>query len=103
MEMHMERDGDWKRRGGAAALASALLAAAALLPVRAGDYQFIVSGYPAANESYSAASAGTALVTATRTSRSAAAPVEARFRTRAASGGIALRTDKFVGTVILLR
>lgn len=102
MEMHMERDGEWKRRG-AAALAAALLAAAALLPVRAGGYQFIVSGYPVANESYSAASAGTALVTATRTSRSAAAPVEARFRTRAASGGIALRTDKFVGTVILLR
>lgn len=96
MEMRMERDGEWKRRGGAAALAAALLAVAALLPVRAGGYQFIVSGYPVANESYSAASAGTALVTATRTSRSAAAPVEARFRTPPTperNGGWLMRVD----------
>ncbi len=89
-----------RKRGGVAVV---VLAVAAFLLVRADAYQFIVSGHPAENEAYSAASAGTALVTATRTGRSPAVPVEARFRTWDASNGVALRTDKFVGTVILLR
>mgnify|MGYP004633114091 CR=1 FL=1 len=92
-----------KKRGGIAVRTVVLLAAGALLPSRAAAYQFIVSGHPAANESYAAASVGTVLVTATRTGRSATAPVEARSRTYGASNGIALRTDKFVGTVIHLR
>ena len=43
-----------------------MLGAVALLPLHADTYQFIVSGYPAANESYAAASAATSLETATR-------------------------------------
>ena len=43
-----------------------MLGAAALLPLHADEYRFIVSGYPAANESYAAASAATSLETATR-------------------------------------
>lgn len=84
-------------------VAVAALTVATFLSIHADTYQFIISGHPAEDESYFTASAGTALVTATRTDRSPAVPVEARFRTWDASTGIALRTDKFVGTVILLR
>ena len=70
----------------------------------ADTYQFIVSGYPATNESYPAASAGTALATATRSGVSAASPIEARYRTWNESDGIALRSDKYHATfVIILR
>ena len=75
----------------------------ALLPLFADTYQFIVSGYPAANESYSAASAGTALATSTRSGGSVASPVEARYRTWDESDGIALRSDKFRATVIIIK
>ena len=47
-------------------MAALALGEAALSPLHADTYQFIVSGYPAANESYSAASSGMALATATR-------------------------------------
>ena len=66
-------------------------------------YQFIISGYPAANASYASSSSGTALVTSTRTAPTAAAPLEARYRTWDESDGIALRSDRFVGTVIIFR
>ena len=57
-----------------AALVAAVLAfgEAALSPLHADTYQFIVSGYPAANESYAAASVGIAFATATRSGGSAA-------------------------------
>ena len=79
-----------------------ILGAAALLPLHADTYQFIVSGYPAANVSYSAASSGTPLETATRSGGSAATPLEARYRTWDESDGIALRSDK-CGTMFIFR
>ena len=63
--------------------------AAALSPLHADTYQFIVSGYPAANVSYAAASSGT--------------PIEARYRTWDESDGIALRSDKYRATIIIIR
>lgn len=79
------------------------LGGAALSPLHADTYQFIVSGYPAANESYPAASAGTALATATRSGGSAASQIEARYRTWDESDGIALRSDKYSGITIIFR
>ena len=74
-----------------AALVAAILALgeAALSPLHADTYQFIVSGYPAANKSYAAASSGT--------------PIEARYRTWDESDGIALRSDKRWGFSIFVR
>ena len=66
-------------------------------------YQFIISGYPAANASYASSSSGTALVTSTGTAPTAAAPLEARYRTWDESDGIALRSDRFVGTVFIFK
>ena len=76
---------------------------AALSPLHADTYQFIVSGYPAVNVSYSAASSGTSLETATRTDRSAASPLEARYRTWDESDGVALRSDKYRGMMLIIR
>ena len=76
---------------------------AALSPLHADTYQFIVSGYPAANESYAAASSGTALTTAMRSGGSAASPIEARYRTWDESYGIALRSDKYRAMMIIFR
>ena len=81
----------------------ALLAAAALSPLHADTYQFIVSGYPAANESSGAASLGTALATATRVVSTTAQALEARYRTWDESDGIALRSDKYRATMIIFR
>ncbi|MBQ6010731.1 MAG: hypothetical protein IJL17_19540 [Kiritimatiellae bacterium] len=81
----------------------ALLAMAALSPLHADTYQFIVSGYPAANESYATPSAATSLETATRSGKSAASPIEARYRTWDESDGIALRSDKYRATMIIFR
>ena len=74
-----------------AALVAAILALgeAALSPLHADTYQFIVSGYPAANKSYAAASSGT--------------PIEARYRSWDESDGIALRSDKHWGFSIFVR
>ena len=83
--------------------ALAVVAATALIPSRADTYQFIVSGYPAANVSYSAASSGTSLVTATRRQSTAAQSLEARFRTWDESDGVALRSDKYKGMILIIR
>ena len=91
------------RRFPRAALLAAALALAALSPLHADTYQFIISGYPAVNESYAAASSGTALATATRSGGSAASPLEARYRTWDESDGIALRSDKYRATMIIFR
>ena len=80
-----------------------LLGGAALSPLHADTYQFIVSGYPAANESYAAASLGTALATATRAVSTTAQALEARYRTWDESDGIALRSDKYRATMIIFR
>ena len=68
--------------------------AVALLPLHADTYRFIISGYPAANESYAAESAATSLETATRSEGSAASALEARYRTWFASGGIGLDSSE---------
>ena len=73
---------------------AAICAVAMPSPSRADTYQFFVSGYPAANESYVTASAGTSLETATRAKPTAAQPLEARDRTWDETNGIALRSDK---------
>ena len=83
--------------------ASTILSLPALSPLHADTYQFIVSGYPVANVSYSAASSGTSLETATRTDRSAASPLEARYRTWDESDGVALRSDKYRGLLIIVK
>ena len=87
----------WKAVVSAAALSAIPFAA------NADGYQFIVSGYPAANVSYSAASSGTSLVTATRKQPTAAQSLEARYRTWDESDGIALRSDKFRGMILIVR
>ena len=90
------------KKAATAALAAAM-AAAPLTAARGTDYQYIVSGYPAVNESYSATSAGTPLVTATRSGVSAESSLEARYRTWDESNGIALRSDKYRAMRIIFR
>ena len=86
-------------------LAVPLAAALAFAPsaLSADEYKFIVSGYPAANESYSATSSGMSLETAARTARSDVSPLEARYRTWDESNTSALRSDKRHGFLILFR
>ena len=85
----------------AALMGAAALAAAA--PVRADGYQFIVSGYPAANPSQSAVSSGTSLAVGALASTSASADLEARARTCDDSDGIALRSDKYTAMIIIIK
>ena len=87
----------------ATAAALALAAAGAPPATLADDYQFIVSGYPAVNVSYSSASAGTDIATATRSVPTSAAPLEARYRTTGESDGVDLRSDKVRATAIIFR
>lgn len=77
-----------RRRRALRAVAMAILACAAFAPsaLRA-DYQYIVSGWPAANESQSAQSPAVALETGMLATRSSAASLEARFRTSCVSDG----------------
>ncbi len=86
----------------AAALMGATALAAAT-PVRADGYQFIVSGYPAANPSHSDVSSGTSLAVGALTSTSASADLEARARTTDDSDGIALRSDKYTAMIIIFK
>jgi len=85
----------------------ALLAALLLVGMQfaAGDtYQYIISGSPAANESYSAVSAATSFeVAVTQHDESAATPMEARYRTWDESDGIPFRSDKFKAMMIIFR
>ena len=94
-----------KKQTWKAVVSAAAIVASAIIPfvANADGYQFIVSGYPAANVSYSAASSGTSLVTATRKQPTAAQSLEARYRTWDESDGIALRSDKFRGMILIVR
>ena len=86
--------------------AAALMGAAALAaatPVRADGYQFIISGYPAANPSHSDVSSGTSLVVGMLASTSASADLEARAFTYDDSLGIALRSDEYRAMMIIVR
>jgi len=75
---------------------------AVAVTAHADTYQFIISGYPAANESYPTPSATTFLETATRTAKSVATSIEARYRTWEGSAGIALRSDECRGTILVV-
>ncbi len=86
----------------AAALMGATALAAAT-PVRADGYQFIVSGYPAANPNHSDVSSGTSLVVGMLASTSASAALEARAFTYDDSLGIALRSDEYRAMMIIFR
>ena len=80
-----------------------VLALSAATPVRADGYQFIVSGYPAANPSQSAVSSGTSLAVGALAATSASADLEARARTTDDSDGIALRSDKYTAMIIIFK
>ena len=86
--------------------AAALMGAAALAataPTRADGYQFIISGYPAANPSHSDVSSGTSLVVGMLASTSASAALEARICTYDDSLGTALRSDEYRAMMIIVR
>ncbi len=87
----------------AAALMSALAISATPRLAAAGDYQFIVSGYPAANPSHSAVSFGTSLVVGALASSSASSALEARCRTHDYSLGTSLRSDEYRAMIIIFR
>ena len=86
----------------AAALMGATALAAAT-PASADGYQFIVSGYPAANPSHSDVSSGTSLAVGVLASTSASAALEARAFTYDDSLGIALRSDEYRAMMIIFR
>ena len=76
---------------------------AAFSPLHADTYQFIVSGYPAANPSHSDVSSGTSLAVGLLGDVSASTDLEARARTCDDSDGIALRSDKYTAMIILFK
>ena len=87
-----------------AALAGAIALATAQPTAAAGDgYQYIVSGYPAANPKQVASSASTSLETGAYRIVSAADDLEARYRTCIASNATALRSDEFKAMIIIMR
>lgn len=86
-----------------AALMGALAISATPRLAAAGDYQFIVSGYPAANPSHSAVSFGTSLVVGALASSSASSALEARCRTHDYSLGTSLRSDEYRAMIIIFR
>ena len=86
----------------AAALMGATALAAAT-PASADGYQFIVSGYPAANPSHSDVSPGTSLGVGVLGDVSASAALEARARTCDDSAGTALRSDKYTAMIIIIK
>lgn len=83
------------------------LASFALLGVSANAaYQFIISGDPLANakaDSFTAVSSGGPLTTGAAPAPSASLPLESRFQTCDESGGIALRSDKPLATILFVR
>ena len=79
------------------------IALAAAQPAAANGYQYIISGYPAANECRVARSTGIALETGSYRRKSLATDLEARYRTRMSSLGIALNTTEYSAMVIIMR
>jgi hypothetical protein len=87
-----------------AALAGAIALATAQPTAAAGDgYQYIVSGYPAANPKQVARSASMSLETGAYRIVSADDDLEARYRTCIASNATALRSDEFKAMIIIMR
>ena len=79
------------------------IALAAAQPAAANGYQYIISGYPAANECRVARSTGIALETGSYRRKSLATDLEARYRTRMSTLGIALDTTEYRAMVIIMR
>ena len=93
-----------KRKTAAAAFAAAL-ATMGLAPKSAqgvGEYQFIISGYPAANPSYPKRSAAITLETGAVRAHGAADDLEARSRSKGRSSAIMLDATKFNAMVIIV-
>ena len=86
-----------------AALMGALAISATPRLAAAGDYQFIVSGYPAANPSHSAVSSSTSFVVGMLASASSSSALEARCRTHDYSFGTSLRSDEYRAMIIIFR
>ena len=86
-----------------AATLTTAIALSAAQPAAADGYQYIVSGYPATNERQTDYSDGIALETATCRSVTDASELEARYRTRDVSSGIALNTTEYRAMVIIIR
>ena len=84
----------------AAAALTAAITAAPLAAANGDEYQFIVSGYPAENVSYSARSSAITVDTGALRVASASDNLEARSRTKGASSAILLDATKFHGTII---
>ena len=66
-------------------------------------YQFIVSGYPAVNESRSAASDAISLKSAMRSGKSTVSALEARYRTWDESNASELLSDKFRSLLLFIK
>ncbi len=86
------------KRAGAALLGVAVLAASA-----DETYQFIISGYPAENASSSFATTAVALETGTYRYCLDETDLEARYRSRFATAGVALNTREFKALTITIR
>jgi hypothetical protein len=67
------------------------------------EYSFLVAGYPAANVSYPSASEPTALVPGAIVATADASGTDLRSGTSDASEGIALRSDKALAIMIVVR
>ena len=85
---------------------SALLGVAAMsaaqLGAGGGEYQFIISGYPAADSCHSDVSSGTSLGFGVLSDISVSDALDARSRTDDLSNHSPLRSDKFRGMKIII-
>ena len=90
-----------------AAIAAAALAFAPMAAVGDGDYRYIISGDPVAastNGTASAASAGDLLLSGVNSTAQAFDSIlEARYRTRLGSDGIALNSTEFHAFMLIVR
>ena len=85
------------------ALVGAAAISAAQLGAGSGEYQFIISGYPAADNCHSDVSSGTSLEFGVLSDVSASDALDARSRTDDLSNHSPLRSDKFRGMNITIR
>ena len=85
------------------ALLGAAAISAAQLGAGGGEYQFIISGYPAADNCHSDVSSGTSLGFGALSDVSASDALDARSRTDDLSNHSPLRSDKFRGMNISIR
>ena len=83
--------------------AAVALMAGMILASAKGDYTFIISGWPAVNNSSSLSSQATSLETSTCSEASEGKGLEARFRSWLESIGTALKSTRFFGFYIDVR